>query len=357
MIDLHFTERDWERAERDYSAWWAGELERPLVTFTHIGRLPDGSSAAAESFVTNYPLDMPVDDLLDRVQTQLEHTRFFGDALPRWWVNFGPGIMAGFLGAKVTCVRDTVWFSPSAPGPIDAVRPAYDAANWWWRRIRDITARAVERFAPQVQVCHTDLGGNMDIVASLRGSQRLLLDVIDSPEEVDRLVAAVTPLWLRYYDELDAIIRPACRGTAPWAPIWSPGRCYMLQSDFSYMISPRMFERFVLPDLVACCDALDHGFYHMDGKGQTPHLDNLLGIARLRGIQWQPGDGAPRADGWLPLLKRIRDAGKLCQVYVTAAGARTIVRELGGRGFLFDIVEEIAPEDAQDLLKELYARR
>ena len=61
------------------------------------------------------------------------------------------------------------------------------------------------------------------------------------------------------------------------------------------MISPAMFERFVMPDLVACCDHLDHGFYHLDGKGEIPHLDLLLSIPRLRGIQWIPGDGAAPA--------------------------------------------------------------
>ena len=67
----------------------------------------------------------------------------------------------------------------------------------------------------------------------------------------------------------------------------------MLQSDFSYMISPRMFERLILPDLTACCEALEYAFYHLDGKGEIKHLDMLLSIERLRGIQWIPGDGAP----------------------------------------------------------------
>ena len=111
----------------------------------------------------------------------------------------------------------------------------------------------------------------------------------------------------------------------------------MLQCDFSYMISPEMFERFVMPDLVSCCEHLDHGFYHLDGKGEIPHLDHLLSIDRLRGIQWIPGDGQAPPHEWLSLLKRIRDGGKLCQVFVTPEGARHIVQNLGGRGFLLVI--------------------
>lgn len=104
-----------------------------------------------------------------------------------------------------------------------------------------------------------------------------------------------------------------------------------------FPLSQRMFERLVLPDLIACCDALDYGFYHLDGKGQIKHLDMLLAIERLRGIQWIPGDGAPPPEEWLPLLKRIRDTGKLCQVYVTPDGALKVARALGGKGFAFCI--------------------
>ena len=68
-----------------------------------------------------------------------------------------------------------------------------------------------------------------------------------------------------------------------------------VESDrFRRMITgPEMFERFVLPDLAACCDRLDHAFYHLDGKGELPHLDLLLSIDGLRGIQWIPGAGQP----------------------------------------------------------------
>ncbi|GAB4437723.1 MAG: hypothetical protein Kow00120_05090 [Anaerolineae bacterium] len=285
-IQVRFTDEDWARHERNWTAWWEGELERPLVVMTSIA---DGVPYVEEAIF--FPLEMPAEQVIDHYQTWLEARRFYGDSWPKWLPSFGPGIIVGFIGADVVCAPDTVWFRPV----------------------------------------------DLDIVASLRDTQRLLIDLCDAPEEVARLADEVTRLWLRYYAELDAIIQPAGRGTTPWAPIWSPGRCYMLQCDFAYMISPAMFERFVLPGLAACCDYLDHPFYHMDGKGQIPHLDMLLSLEPLRGIQWVPGDGSPPPEAWLPLLKRIRDAGKLCQLGVSPEGARKIVRALGGRGFAFFI--------------------
>jgi hypothetical protein len=311
-------------------------------------------------FLSNYPLDMPVEELIDLYEPFLGATHYYADAFPWWWINFGPGIVAGFLGADVHSVAtpsETVWFTPSRTVDIDALDLEYDPENVWWKRVKELTAAIVERYEGHLAVSHTDLGGNLDILASFREAEGLLFDLIDHPEHVDRLVRRITELWLRYYDELDALLRPACRGTSCWTPIWSTGRTYMMQSDFAYMISPAMFERFVMPDLTACCEHLDHGFYHLDGKGQIAHLDLLLSIPRLRGIQWIPGDGQPPPDQWLSLLKRIRDGGKLCQVFVSPEGARTIVRNLGGRGFLLVISDVdgdfVDPERATGFLKIL----
>jgi hypothetical protein len=353
---LHFGSEEWERVERETMAWWQGDLDRPLVWLTVTPSMPD---PRRHDYLSNYPLDMPAGEVCDLHAPVLAATRWYGDACPSWWVNLGPGIMAGFMGSDVHSVlepSETVWFSVAGEIDIQSLDLAYDPGNLWWKRAADLTRAMVEGWEDRLAVGHTDLGGNLDVLASFCSTEGLLLSLIDHPEDVERLVQRITELWIQYYDALDAIIRPTCRGTTCWAPIWSTGKAYMLQCDFSYMISPAMFERFVLPDLSACCAHLDHGFYHLDGKGQIPHLDLLLSIERLRGIQWIPGDGQPPPDQWLPLLKRIRDGGKLCQVFVSPEGARTIVRNLGGKGFLLAVsdVPEFADQDqVQAFLKVL----
>ncbi|MFC1960034.1 hypothetical protein ACFLYO_04945 [Chloroflexota bacterium] len=337
-----FTPADWARIRDDWTAWWDGTLERPLVVINT--RDPGHPPGGMNDNVVRWPVDTPPETLLDHYQGHLETTQYHGDAFPLWWFNAGPGAMAAFLGSAVQYAGasdwGTTWFEPLGVASLAEMQLTYDSTNAWWVHCQAVMQAAVARWGDRVVLGQSDLGGNMDILASLRGTQDLLFDCFDAPDEIDRLIQQITALWLRYYDELQTIIATGAPGTSYWAGFWSPGTGYMLQSDFCYMISPEMFERFVLPDLTTICEQLAYPFYHLDGQGQLPHLDMLLSIPNMRGIQWQPGDGQPLVDGWLDVLRRIREAGKLCQVYVDRQGAMTIARELGGKGFQFQIVAE-----------------
>ena len=57
----------------------------------------------------------------------------------------------------------------------------------------------------------------------------------------------------------------------------------------------------------------DQSIYHLDGPGQIPHLDILLEIPELDGIQWVPGAGNPGTGSaeWFPMYRRIQEKGKL----------------------------------------------
>lgn len=347
---LNFSERDWENLTQNWLAWWAGELDRPLVMIESPVR-----SRSTEELTLEFLGSKPVDEILDYYEARLASTILIGDAWPKWFPFYGAGVAAAFLGAELLCTPEegTIWFEPSQKLESFDLTSRYDPQNFWWQRIKQLTRAAVNRWDDQVCVGLTDLGGNLDILASLRNSQDLLLDLLDRPEQIDSIRGQITQFWLGYYSDLLAIMQKAGRGSTPWAPIWAPGSCYMLQSDFSAMISPRMFERFVLPDIVECCQKLDFSFYHLDGKGQLPHLDLLLAIEELHGIQWIPGDGQPPPEGWLPVLTRIRQAGKLCQLFVSSAGAKKIMQNIGGKGFAFYITDTLTPEEAQVFLAEL----
>ena len=51
---------------------------------------------------------------------------------------------------------------------------------------------------------------------------------------------------------------------------------------------------------------VDYAMFHLDGPEALPHLDLLLDIPNLNGIQWQPGFANYPMTRWISLLKGIQ---------------------------------------------------
>ena len=75
-----------------------------------------------------------------------------------------------------------------------------------------------------------------------------------------------------------------------------------------------MFREFVRDELEASSRRLPRCFFHVDGRGQLPHLDMILAMGRINGVQWVPGPGAPSCDHWIDIYRRIFAAGKKAQL-------------------------------------------
>lgn len=332
----------WERVRETAERWWAGELRRPLIHVTRKDRDPGRPEPATPWFkyVASYDFSISPDDILDRWDYELSKLRFFGDAFPHAWPNFGAGVVAAFLGARLEPREETCWFLPPDREESVCMDFRFDPENTWYKRVAEVSRSAVRRWEGMVQVAMTDLGGNLDILSSFRPGEKLLFDLYDHPEDIKWLTWKAHVAWWDYFKALDTIIRPANQGYTAWTPILSEEPFYMLQCDFSYMIGPDMFDEFVKPELAASCKKLDHPFYHLDGPGQLVHLDAILSIPELKGVQWIPGAGSPGVRNWPEVYRKIRDAGKLIQLFGDLDDLDTVVDQLGSPEGVMLIAQE-----------------
>lgn len=330
-MPIRFTEAQWQARSRDAELWWQGRLDRPLVPLWVHRPDPNRPPPAHphSHWTCSYGPGVTADQVADVWAAHLGSFDFLADAFPYVFMNFGPGVVAAFLGCEGTFDGSTVWFHPRTERPLADLELRLDWEHPWLRRIGELTQAATARWGGRVVASHSDLGGNLDLLSSFRPGEQLLLDLYDCPEQVDRVLWLAHEAWWACYDHYSGLMQPRS-GTTSWAGIYSPKRTYMLQCDFCYMISPGMFDRFVKPELAASAARLDHAFYHLDGVGQLPHLDSLLEIPELHGVQWVPGAGQKPVHEWPEVFAKILKAGKLAQ-YIGGdlKGFRRLVDTLG----------------------------
>ena len=314
---IDFNLKRWETVKENARQWWAGTLDRPLIQIRLKGQNPNREKPHFPfyEFTSFYDLSIPAEKVVDSIDYELSCTKFLGDAFPHFFPNFGPGVIAAFMGAQLENGIETVWFYPKNETPIDLLNFEFKKENVWFNKIKEIIIAGQKRWSDLVQIGLTDLGGNLDILSSFRPCEKLLLDLYDYPNEVERLIWQAHKSWWQYFDEFQAIYKPFNQGFSSWTPIFSEDPSYMLQCDFCYMISPSMFKKYVLPELDASAKKLKNAFYHLDGIGQLRHLDLLLKTESITGIQWVPGDGQPGVERWPDVYQKIYNSGKLTQIY------------------------------------------
>jgi hypothetical protein len=339
-MSIDFSPERWERVKENSRLWWEGKLDRPLVQFTVPNGKPDNPQPKLPlyHFTAFYDLSIPAEDIIEAFDAAYSGLTYLGDAFPNFHPNFGPGVVAAFLGCELgaSIEAGTCWFHPLEIKENSELKFEFTTDNIWVQRIADIYKAGLEKWKGNVLLSMTDLGGNLDILSSFRPAEKLMYDIYDYPEEVKRLTWEAHEAWWKYYDYFTSLLQPTNPGYSAWASIYSDVPYYMLQCDFCYMIGPDMFDEFVRPELDACCRRMPHGFYHLDGVGELPHLDSLLSIEGLKGIQWVPGSNAPSWKHWPDLYKKILDAGKLLQIYGDVDTLDTVVEQVGtGKGIVF----------------------
>ena len=272
----------------------------------------------------------------------MENVHFLADAypcIPHSWGNRGtPMVMAAYLGGRVKFDDTTVWID-SVVEDWNKFRIIFDLNNPMVQRSRRLL-EAQRKLCPDGYLPFLpDLGDALTVFSLLRGTERLLLDLVEQPETIEHKIREYTTGWIeahRYFWDIYHTRFPGdCSGL-----IWAPGKTYICQSDFSTMISPAMFRRFVVPEIEQLSGYLEYIPWHLDGLEEIKHLDILLDLPSIRAIQVQPGAGPPCASPlWLPQAKKIQAKARSLIVYAnTPEELETLLANLTPEGLCIDIL-------------------
>lgn len=305
---MYFTSEDWARINETYTKWWNGTLGRPVIKgIEWTGPAPEGMISQANV----HDFSKTPEDIINTLDVAISRQKFHGDAFPMVGFEcFGPGVVAAFLGCELDNSSGRVWFHDKRNLTPDQLHLEFDPNNKWLCRLKDIYAAGNKKWNGSVLMGMTDLGGELDVLASFLGTENLLYSLYDYPEDIDRLAKEIHELWFKCYNELQSVLLPINPGNSDWSGLYSKEPSYVQQCDFSYMISPDMFEQFVLPYLDDSAKRLTHTLYHLDGVGELPHLDMIMSIPEIQAVQWVPGDGKESPKHWREVYEKIDKAGK-----------------------------------------------
>lgn len=339
---------DSDMAMRRIYAWYEQEmLDRPPIRFTahnadfaapHLLAKRSWPDLKSRWFDAEFQVDFFIESIKGRV--------FHAETFPVFWPNLGPEIFVAFHGSELTFKEVTSYSVPLVNTWDDMAKIHFDMENPYFRKIEEMTQVALEKCHGWFLVGYTDMHGGVDCAAAWRDPQQLCMDLICSPEEVKKLIALGTENFRRVFDHFDTILKAHRQPSVTWMSIPSFGKMHIPSCDFAAMISTRHFEEFCLPVLIKEVVPMTHNVFHVDGRGVAKHLDQILGTPEINAIQWVQGMGVDTPImQWLPLINRIRAAGKSVMVDLQLAELDEFIENTNPEGLLLCIAadEEVQP--------------
>ena len=328
---------DFLQAKDRVEAWWAGSsLGRPAV----ICRIAKGDAPPRPTDErSRAQRDLDPEWHLAQAQWLLDAHEFPAETMPGIYPVHADSlaIPAVFAGAELEYHPDTTWIKPIADiyrrdlGEFSTDDPVFV--------ILDRVLRLMgERLGRRGLLSGLPLMDGVTTLSLFRTPQALCVDVVDRPEDVKRVSRKLNEIAIAAYEAffatLTALGHPQ---TITWCDIYAPGKCEMVQCDFALMLSPEMFERFVMPELRLLTGYMDYSCYHLDGTGQTRFLDQLCTLEAIAAIQWNPEPPAPPPLEWLDFYREVRRRGRSLWIACDAETAVGLTRELGPDGLMLSV--------------------
>ena len=252
--------------------------------------------------------------------------------LPVANTQLGPGSLAAILGGVFEGGEDTIWIHPD-PNYSDQLTFNREHPNWLLHK--QLLQACKKKAQGHYYVGMPDLMEGLDVLAAIKGTDKVLLDTVMQPEVLEEQMRFINKVYFEVFDELYDIIREGDEMAFCYFSSWAPGKMTKLQSDISTMISVEDYRRFVQPFIREQCQKIDYTLYHLDGVGAIHHLPALLEIEELNAVQWTPGVGQPQGGDpkWYDLYRQILDAGKsIMACWVTLDELKPLLDNIGGDG-------------------------
>jgi len=341
------TKPDLARVMERILAWFAGQIvDRPPIRFSAHNAEYDLVRAQARRWTGLKDRWFDAEYQVESYLQSLKGRQFLAETIPVFWPNLGPEVYSAFHGSELVYQEVTSYSVPLVQEREDVQKIRFSRDNAYFRKIEEMTNLALAQCRGQCLVGYTDLHPGADCAAAWRDPQELCMDLMTEPELVTELITLANEHFQEIFDHFDARLKAAGQLSVTWMQIPSPGKMHIPSCDFSALISPAHFEKFLLPTIQREVRGMTHNVFHLDGKGVARNLDRLLEIPEIQAIQWVQGLGTDLPImQWVPLIRKIRAAGKAVVVDLQPSELESFISAMPPEGIFLCIAarEEIQP--------------
>lgn len=283
----------------------------------------------------------------------MEGKVFLGETFPVYWPNLGPNVYPCMLGGDVEFGDVTTWAKHMLGAPSEYDKIHFSMENEYFKKLEEMTKYALSRCKGKYLVGYTDIHSGADAADALRGTQELLMDLYDEPEETKKLIEVCSEAFGTVFEYFNKIIKDAGQPSVTWIDIPSFDTFHIPGTDLGAMLSTDMYNEYILPEVKKEVKYAKHNVFHVDGKGVARHLDSLLEIDEICGYQWVQGMGADEPImQWVPLIKKIQDHKKGVVVDLKPKELDMFMEAVNPKG-IYLCIDTTIEEEQRAILKKL----
>ena len=281
-----------QRLARNQAFWDRTPVERPLlgtaagITFPFV-RFSDKPVPVSEGRITP--------DMIDPKQFLADWDRTYEYAEARREDMFmvaspfdGMPWMEAIAGCEVyvSLKSRSVWAEHPDPSWDSLKGIRFDPKNPWLLKILEYSDTLREHADGRYPIGNPILRGVADMAEALLGTQRMVFEYFDHPQEMRDLLARCTEIWQRVGDMLIEAFGTFHGGMcAGRRRAWGKGTCMIYQEDAASMLSPSLYQDFILPQEDEILRGWDRAMIHIHSGTLPVVIDGLLSLDSLDAME------------------------------------------------------------------------
>ncbi len=291
---------------------WESFLERknyrPLLGFlwepdvvplkSVVGRVGIGNELSPKDL-----LKKELKEYVENVQKQL--ISWETDFLQAISVNLGIPWMEAIIGCKLIVQENSIWAEPPDKGYEALKKIGYNLENLWLSKLIDLHKYLVDISYDSFPISLPVMHGPFDILSAFRDPEKLCLEIYDRPEDVKLSTENLKNIWIKVAKQLMDITPPYYSGWFTRMNIYLRSRCATPQSDFTSLISEKMYREFELEIDKDIMKNIPSQTYHTHSTSWHV-LKDISRIPNLKSLQVTIDPNGPS-------LEKIKEILAVCQ--------------------------------------------